>query len=102
MTTRLPTRAEILDLLGSDARPMHVREIASRLRVSEVDYLGLERLLDSLSLEGVLHRTTRDRDSSSTPKPRRATDATRRRARATTSARGSSPCTRAASASWPA
>ena len=54
MTTRLPTRAEILDLLGSDARPMHVREIASRLRVSEVDYLGLERLLDSLSLEGVL------------------------------------------------
>src|ERR1700722_11830606 len=54
MTTRLPTRAEILDLLGSDERPMHVREIASRLRVSEVDHLGLERLLDSLSLEGVL------------------------------------------------
>src|ERR1700743_830740 len=54
MPTRLPTRAEILDLLGSDHRPMHVREIASRLRVSEVDYLGLERLLDSLSLEGVL------------------------------------------------
>jgi ribonuclease R len=54
MATRLPTRAEILDLLGSDERPMHVREIASRLRVSEVDHLGLERLLDSLSLEGVL------------------------------------------------
>src|ERR1700722_3999323 len=54
MTTRLPTRAEILDLLGSDERPMHVREIASRLRVSDVDHLGLERLLDSLSLEGVL------------------------------------------------
>ncbi len=33
---------------------MHAREIASRLRVSDVDYLGLERLLDSLSLEGVL------------------------------------------------
>ena len=54
MPTRLPTRAEILDLLGSDERPMHVREIASRLRVSHVDHLGLERLLDSLSLEGVL------------------------------------------------
>jgi ribonuclease R len=54
MAQRLPTRAEILDLLGSDSRPMHVREIASRLRVSEVDHLGLERLLDSLSLEGVL------------------------------------------------
>jgi ribonuclease R len=33
---------------------MHAREIASRLRVSEVDYLGLQRLLDSLSFEGVL------------------------------------------------
>jgi ribonuclease R len=54
MPTRLPTRAEILDVLGSDERPMHVREIASRLRVSEVDHLGLERLLDNLSLEGVL------------------------------------------------
>jgi ribonuclease R len=54
MTTRLPTRTEILDLFSSDARAMHAREIASRLRVSEVDYLGLERLLDSLSLEGVL------------------------------------------------
>ncbi len=54
MTMRLPTRAEILDLLGTDSRPLHVREIASRLSVSEVDYLGLERLLDNLSLEGVL------------------------------------------------
>jgi ribonuclease R len=33
---------------------LHVREIASRLRISEVDYLGLQRLLDNLSLEGVL------------------------------------------------
>jgi ribonuclease R len=33
---------------------MHLREIASRLRISEVDYLGLQRLLDNLSLEGVL------------------------------------------------
>src|SRR5579859_3574183 len=54
MTTRLPTRAEILELLGSDSRPLHAREIASRLDVSEVDYLGLQRLLDNLSFEGVL------------------------------------------------
>ena len=54
MATRLPTRAEVLDLLGSETRPMHTREIANRLRVSEVDYLGLQRLLDDLSFEGVL------------------------------------------------
>jgi ribonuclease R len=54
MALRLPTRSEILELLGSESRPMHAREIASRLRVSEVDYLGLQDLLDDLSLEGVL------------------------------------------------
>ncbi|HEX4446170.1 MAG TPA: RNB domain-containing ribonuclease, partial [Polyangiaceae bacterium] len=54
MSTRLPSRNEILDLLGADPRPLHLRDIASRLRVSEVDHLGLERLLDNLSLEGVL------------------------------------------------
>ncbi|HZU85534.1 MAG TPA: ribonuclease R [Polyangiaceae bacterium] len=54
MPPRLPTRAEILELLGTESRPLHAREIAARLRVSEVDYLGLQRLLDDLSLEGVL------------------------------------------------
>jgi ribonuclease R len=54
MTPRRPTRDDVLDLLGSDPRPMHVREIATRLHVSEVDYLSLQRLLDDLSLEGVL------------------------------------------------
>src|SRR5260370_18457661 len=49
-----PSRSDVLELLGSDPRPMHVREIAQRLRLSEVDYLGLQRLLDDLSLEGVL------------------------------------------------
>jgi ribonuclease R len=50
----VPTRTEILDLLGSEPGPLHAREIASRLRISEVDYLGLQRLLDELSFEGVL------------------------------------------------
>jgi len=54
MPTRLPSRAEILELLGSDPRPLHAREIASRLEVSEVDYLELQRLLDELSFEGTL------------------------------------------------
>lgn len=54
MATRLPTRAEILDLLGAEPQPLHAREIAKRLRVSEVDYLGLQRLLDDLSFQGVL------------------------------------------------
>ena len=49
-----PSRSDVLELLGSDPRPMHVREIAQRLRISDVDYLGLQRLLDDLSLEGVL------------------------------------------------
>jgi len=54
MATQLPTRAEILELLDTQDRPLHAREIASRLRVSEVDYLGLQRLLDDLSFEGLL------------------------------------------------
>ncbi|MDP9002424.1 MAG: ribonuclease R, partial [Myxococcota bacterium] len=54
MAPRLPTRTEVLELLSSEERPLHAREIATRLRVSEVDYLGLQRLLDDLSFEGVL------------------------------------------------
>ncbi len=50
------TRSEVLELLGSEAEPMHAREIARRLRVSDVDYLGLQRLLVDLSFEGVLAR----------------------------------------------
>ncbi|HEY6462398.1 MAG TPA: ribonuclease R [Polyangiaceae bacterium] len=54
MAVRLPTQTEILQLLESETRPLHAREIANRLKVSEADYLGLERLLDNLSFEGVL------------------------------------------------
>ena len=41
-------------MLESENRPLHAREIAARMRVSEADYLGLQRLLDDLSFEGVL------------------------------------------------
>jgi ribonuclease R len=54
MATRLPSRTDVLDVFGGDSRPLHAREIASRLKVSEADYLGLQRLLDDLSFEGVL------------------------------------------------
>ena len=70
MTTRRPTRDDVLDLLGSDPRPMHVREIATRLNVSEVDYLGFQRMLDDLSLEGVLASRPGQRFKLSAPTPR--------------------------------
>ena len=54
MATRLPTQAQILELLGGETRPLHAREIASKLNVSEADYLGFQRLLDNLGFEGVL------------------------------------------------
>jgi ribonuclease R len=54
MATRLPSRTDVLDVFGGESRPLHTREIASRLKVSEADYLGLQRLLDDLSFEGVL------------------------------------------------
>src|ERR1700716_2501796 len=54
MAPRPPPRTEILELFSPETAPMHAREIAARLRVSEVDYLGLQRLLDDLSFEGVL------------------------------------------------
>jgi ribonuclease R len=54
MPPRLPSRNDILDLLGEQNEPLHAREIAARLKVSEVDYLALQRLLDDLSFQGVL------------------------------------------------
>jgi ribonuclease R len=54
MAMRLPTKTEVLELLESESRPLHAREIGARLKVSEADYLGLQRLLDDLSFEGVL------------------------------------------------
>jgi ribonuclease R len=70
LSTRPPTRAEVLDLLGSDPRPLHAREIAARLRVSEVDYLSLQRLLDDLSFEGVLAQRPGQRFKLSAPSAR--------------------------------
>ncbi len=54
MAKRLPSRNDVLEVFGGDSRPLHTREIATRLEVSEADYLGLQRMLDDLSFEGVL------------------------------------------------
>ena len=91
--TRLPSKTDVLEIFGEESRPLHAREIASRLKVSEADYLGLQRLLDDLSFEGVLAARPGQRFQPL------AEDGERR---AAPSARGCSRCTRAASASWPA
>ncbi len=70
LSTRPPTRSDVLDLLGSDPRPLHAREIAARLQVSEVDYLSLQRLLDDLSFEGVLAQRPGQRFRLSAPTTR--------------------------------
>jgi ribonuclease R len=54
MASRLPSRTDVLDLFDDESRTLHAREIASRLKVSEADYLALQRLLDDLSFQGVL------------------------------------------------
>ncbi|HEY8073016.1 MAG TPA: ribonuclease R, partial [Labilithrix sp.] len=54
MRQRLPTRNEVLDLLGAEDGPMHARQIAERLDVKEAAYGGLLRLLDDLVFDGVL------------------------------------------------
>src|SRR4051812_28096948 len=48
----LPQRAAILDLLTSQARALHAREIAARLHVEDASYPGLLRLLDDLVFNG--------------------------------------------------
>jgi ribonuclease R len=54
MKKKLPTRTEVLDLVGSDDRPWHAREIAERLEVSPASEDGLHRLLDDMTFDGVL------------------------------------------------
>ena len=97
MATRLPTRAEILDLLGRTNAPLHAREIASRLR-------GLRgRLPRPPAPARQPEPRGRPDGATGAALPRSATATARRASPARdASARGCSPCTRAASASWPA
>ena len=49
---RLARRNDVLDLLTSQRRAMHVNEIATRLGVAEGQYVALHRLLDDLAYDG--------------------------------------------------
>jgi ribonuclease R len=50
----LPHRAAILDLLTSQTRALHAREIAARLHVEDASYPGLLSLLDDLAFSGAI------------------------------------------------
>lgn len=54
MRRTLPSRTAVLDLLGSEDRPIHANEVADRLGVKPESYQGLLRLLDDLVFDGVL------------------------------------------------
>ncbi len=58
MSKSLPSRADVLKLLGNGDRAIHAREIAQQLGVDDGKYQGLLRLLDNLVFDGVL--TARD------------------------------------------
>ena len=50
----LPRRDAILDLLSSQTRALHVREIAARLHVEQGSFPGLVRLLDHMAGQGTV------------------------------------------------
>ncbi len=54
MAETLPTRDRVLELLGSDDRAFHAKEIQTQLRVSDDGYAGLLRLLDDMAFNGVV------------------------------------------------
>jgi ribonuclease R len=49
---RLARRDDILDLLATQRRALHVNEIATRLGVEAGDYMALHRVLDDLAYDG--------------------------------------------------
>ncbi|APR84077.1 3'-to-5' exoribonuclease RNase R [Minicystis rosea] len=50
--SRLARRDDVLDLLASQRRALHVNEIATRLSVDAGHYVALHRLLDDLAYDG--------------------------------------------------
>lgn len=54
MAKPLPARGEIVRCLHEAARPLHARELATRLGVDEAAYSRLLTLLDQLSLDGTI------------------------------------------------
>src|SRR5260370_25657613 len=58
MAKALPSRTAILDVLGSEDRPFHAKEISTRLGVDQASYSALLRQLDDLAFDGLA--TARD------------------------------------------
>jgi ribonuclease R len=58
MASALPSRTAILEILGSEDRPFHAKEISSRLGVDSASYSALLRQLDDLAFDGLA--TARD------------------------------------------
>jgi ribonuclease R len=56
MARPLPTRAEIIRCLEEAGRPLHSREVATRLGVVEASFLRLSELLEQLCFEGTIQR----------------------------------------------
>src|SRR5690606_40111978 len=61
MARPLPSRAEIIASLASQARALHAREIATRCGVPEASYSRFLELLDQLSFDGTLRRMSGNR-----------------------------------------
>jgi ribonuclease R len=54
MPQPLPPKSAVIDLLSTDDRAFHYREIATKLRVDETGIQGLLRLLDDMAFDGML------------------------------------------------
>src|SRR5947209_1249585 len=54
MSSRLPSRSDVLRFLASDSRPFHAKEIASQFDVGEASYHALLALLDNLAFDGAV------------------------------------------------
>jgi ribonuclease R len=63
MNKSLPERNRVVDLLARENKPLHAREIASKLDVGDNLYQGLLRLLDDLSQNGAVSPRGGDRYS---------------------------------------
>ena len=57
----LPRREAILELLNSQTRALHAREMAARLHIAEGDYAGFNRLLSELAMTGAIVGLAGDR-----------------------------------------
>lgn len=61
MAPPLPSRGDIVSTLAESPRPLHAREVATRLGVAEGSYPRLLELLDQLSFDGTIRRQAGNR-----------------------------------------